>query len=199
MDIRSPLVLSTRDLGRGPGSLREHLLEVPAPEAMGIEVIGVPTGSDVELDLRLEAVSDGVLVTGHASAQLVGECSRCLAPIEDTLHAPFQELFFYPSVREALAREEDPDEAEDRHALEGDLIDLEPVLRDAVVLALPFQPRCSAECAGLCPVCGARLAEAGEDHAHEAIDPRWNALVAMLEQPTPDQGAAGEGIEPDPS
>ena len=59
----------------------------------------------------------------------------------------------------------------------GDLIDLEPVLRDAVVLELPFQPLCRPDCAGLCPQCGANL---NDDPGHEHRpdnDPRWDALL----------------------
>ena len=63
--------------------------------------------------------------------------------------------------------------------LQDDLVDLEPLLRDAVVLALPFQPLCRDDCPGLCTECGARLAD-DPDHAHEAaIDPRWAALAQL--------------------
>jgi uncharacterized protein len=66
--------------------------------------------------------------------------------------------------------------------LEGDLLDLEPLLRDAVVLALPFQPLCREDCPGLCIECGARLAD-DPDHQHEeAIDPRWATLQGLTEQ-----------------
>src|SRR4051812_6367371 len=83
LDPRAPLVIDTRDLGRRPGSQRELKIVVPAPADLGIEVLGVPEGSSVELDLRLEAVMDGVLVTGEARAALEGECVRCLESITD--------------------------------------------------------------------------------------------------------------------
>ena len=68
------------------------------------------------------------------------------------------------------------DEDDDVSRLEGDLLDLEPLLRDAVVLALPFQPLCRDDCPGLCTECGARLAD-DPDHQHdEPVDPRWAAL-----------------------
>jgi uncharacterized protein len=155
---------------------------VPAPPELGIEVLHVPEGSPVELDLRLEAVMEGVLLTGTASAELEGECVRCLEPIRDEIQVDLQELFVYPDGRHDESDTELDDEAS---RLEDDLLDLEPLLRDAVVLALPFQPLCEDDCPGLCTECGARLKD-DPDHAHEAaIDPRWAGLQA-LQQDTQD-------------
>jgi uncharacterized protein len=148
---------------------------VPAPADLGIEVLRVPEGSPVELDLRLEAVMEGVLVTGTAHASLAGECVRCLEPITDEVDVRFQELYVYED--HALPEEEDDEVS----TLQDDLVDLEPLLRDAVVLALPFQPLCQDDCPGLCPECGARLADE-PDHRHDAPgDPRWAALGALVE------------------
>jgi uncharacterized protein len=168
-------VLDTRELGRRPGSQREVELTVPAPAELGIEVLRVPEGSQVELDLRLEAVMEGVLVTGTAYAALEGECVRCLVKIEDETSVDLQELFLYDG--------QPPTEEDDGVSrLEKDLIDLEPLLRDAVVLALPFQPLCMEDCPGLCPECGVRLAD-DPDHAHEAaIDPRWSELAELKQE-----------------
>ncbi len=120
---------------------------MPAPADLGIEVLSVPEGAPVELDLRLEAVMEGVLVTGTASAVLEGECARCLEPIHDELEVTFQELFVYDDIRDSAEAEEDDEVS----MLQDDLVDLEPLLRDAVVLALPFQPLCQDDCPGLCP------------------------------------------------
>jgi uncharacterized protein len=148
---------------------------VPAPTDLGIEVLGVPEGSPVELDLRLEAVMEGVLVTGTAHVGLEGECVRCLEPISDEVEVRFQELYVYDD------KDVDPDEEIEVSTLQDDLLDLEPLLRDAVVLALPFQPLCQDDCPGLCPDCGARLAD-DADHGHgEPVDPRWAALGALNE------------------
>jgi len=180
LDPRAPLVLDTRELGRRPGSQREVTRTVPAPADLGIEVLGVPEGSPVELDLRLEAVMEGVLVTGTARAELEGECARCLEPIHDDVEVRFQELCVYPD------QHVDPDEEFEVSKLRDDLVDLEPLLRDAVVLALPFQPLCQDDCPGLCVECGARLAD-DPDHGHDApVDPRWAALTELTE-PDPDQ------------
>ena len=154
-----------------------------APAELGIEVLGVPEGSPVHLDLRLEAVMEGVLVTGTAEADLEGECVRCLEPIEDTVRVDLQELFVYDDTDNLPSDDEDSDVSR----LEGDLLDLEPVLRDAVVLALPFQPLCQDDCPGLCTECGARLAD-DPDHRHEdPVDPRWAALQNLEQDLTADQ------------
>jgi DUF177 domain-containing protein len=167
LDRRSDLVLDTHELERRPGALKLVRTNVEAPENLGIGVIGVPAGSPVELDLRLESVVEGVLVTGAASVAISGECVRCLGAIVDGLEIDVQELFIYPGNEAA---------EEEASRLEGDLIDLEPLLRDAVVLELPFQPLCAPDCAGLCPQCGANLNDDPE-HSHEApLDPRWAAL-----------------------
>ena len=174
LDPRAPLVLDTRELGRRPGSQRRTSFTAPAPADLGIEVLRVPEGSQVVFELRLEAVMEGVLVTGEAQAELVGECVRCLDEVRDEIVADFQELFVYEESDTATHAED-----EDVSRLEGDLLDLEPLLRDAVVLALPFQPLCRDDCPGLCAECGARLAD-DPDHQHdEPVDPRWAALHGL--------------------
>jgi uncharacterized protein len=174
LDPRKPLVLDTRELGRRPGSMRTVHFRAPAPEDLGGELIGVPAGTDVDLDLRLESVMEGVLVSGTATAALRGECGRCLEPVNDTLTVDLQELFAY-----AASDEQD----EDVLLLSGDLLDLEPVLRDAVVLALPLTPLCRQDCSGLCAECGERLDDLPGDHTHDALDPRWAALQTVLSPP----------------
>ena len=174
-DPRSGLVLDTRDLSRRPGVMKEITRVAEAPPDLGIEVIGVPPGSPIEFDLRLESVVEGVLVTGSAKVQLRGSCTRCLEEIASIEEVDLQELFCYPG-------KELGDEEASR--IEGDLIDLEPVLRDAVVLDLPFTPLCRPDCAGLCPDCGANL-NADPDHIHdESIDPRWTSLAEWTQEQT---------------
>jgi uncharacterized protein len=164
-----PLVVDTHELGRRPGTERTYELSVDAPANLGGDVYGVPEGSPIDIELRLDAVMDGVLATGTASAQVAGECVRCLIEIDGDFVVDFQELYLYA------------DPSEEELALDGDLLDLEPVLRDAVVLTLPLNPVCDPECPGLCPECGVRLAD-DPDHTHQAaIDPRWQALGSALE------------------
>ncbi len=156
--------------------MRKVHRDVEAPAGLGSDVIGIPEGSALELDLRLEAVMEGVLVSGTVRGHAVGECVRCLTRLEQEFETDLQELYAYPD-RAA----DDEDEVRE---LDGDLIDFEPALRDAVVLALPFQPVCRDDCPGLCSECGARLAD-DPDHRHESVDPRWAALRALA----PEQGA----------
>jgi uncharacterized protein len=185
LDPRSGLVLGTHELGRQAGAMKVVQATVEAPADLGIAVIGVPPGSPVELDLRLESVVEGVLVTGTATVELRGECVRCLNAVSDQLEVDIQELYLYPGI-----------EADDDLAsrLEGDLVDLEPVLRDEVVVDLPFQPLCRDDCSGLCVECGANLND-HPDHRHEAdLDPRWDALRGL-------EGEVGESydvLEPAP-
>jgi uncharacterized protein len=170
LDRRSALVLDTRELGRRAGAMKVVQTSVEAPADLGIDVIGVPPGSPVDLDVRLESVVEGVLVTGTAKVGVAGECVRCLVPISDELEVEIQELYVHPAV------EVDDDEVS---RLEGDLIDLEPLLRDEVVLDLPFQPLCREDCAGLCTLCGANLNDQ-PDHEHDVVvDPRWDALRGL--------------------
>ena len=173
LDPRAPLVIDTRELGRRPGSMKRVNRKIAAPAGLGSDVIGVREGDELELDLRLESVMEGVLVSGTASALVTGECVRCLDPIEQQLEVDVQELFAYPESSSAEAEEDEVSH------LEGDLLDFEPVVRDAVVLALPLQPVCQADCPGLCVDCGERLAD-DPGHVHEAADPRWAALTGLL-------------------
>ena len=163
-------VFDMRSLGRRPGEFRDEKRTARAPEDLGSGLVLVPAGADVDLDLRFEAVSEGVLVTGSAVAPLTGECARCLDPVTSTVEVSFQELYRYlPDPGE--------DGADEERFLDGDLLDLEPAFRDAVVLALPLSPLCREDCPGLCVECGARLADAGPRHGHgEDIDPRWGLL-----------------------
>ncbi|QNN52102.1 YceD family protein [Nocardioides mesophilus] len=180
-------MLDTRELGRRPGSQRLQTVTVPAPADLGIEVLRVPEGSPVELDLRLEAVMEGVLVTGTATVVLEGECVRCLEEIRDEVTVDFQELFVYEESDTAAGEE---DGATSR--LVGDLVDLEPLLRDTVVLALPFQPLCQDDCPGLCIECGARLADDPGHQHDEPIDPRWAALQELADDDVPGRITGGQ-------
>jgi len=181
IDPRAPFVIDTYALGRRPGSMRKDSSTVPAPADLGVEMAGVPMDADIELDIRLEAVMEGVLVSGTARAPLSGECARCLEPITSSIEVDFQELYVYSDTRSGESAEDD------ERRLEGDLIDLEPVVRDAMVLALPLSPLCQDDCPGLCSECGVRLADAGPDHHHDAVDLRWAALQGMLDQRPEDQ------------
>jgi uncharacterized protein len=175
LNPRDPFVLDTRELGRRPGSMRTVQRDVPSPAGLGLDTIHVPEGAPLALDIQLQAVTEGVLVTGTVTAPVVGECGRCLDPIEQVFSVGIVELFVYPNS--ATDRSTDEDEVE---RLEDDLINLEPVVRDAVVLGLPITPLCRTDCAGLCPTCGQRLDDLPPDHGHDTIDPRWADLIGRV-------------------
>jgi uncharacterized protein len=169
---RSPYVLDTRQLGRSAGSQRQYRREIPASAQLGLDMIKVPEGSLMVMDVRIEAVTEGVLATGSVTGSLTGECGRCLTSFTDDLAVEFVELFAYPNS----ATEETTD-AEEIPRLEGFHLDLEPVVRDAVVLSLPLTPLCRPDCGGLCPECGELLDDLPDNHTHTQLDPRWAALA----------------------
>jgi uncharacterized protein len=149
--------------------------EIAAPAGLRSALVGVPDGAPLVLDLRLESVTEGVLVTGTVTAPTQGECGRCLEPVSAELAVGVCELFACPdSVTDDTAGEDEIDRIVD------DLIDVEPVVRDAVVLGLPVTPLCRADCAGLCPDCGQRLDDLRPGHTHDKIDPRWAGLAELL-------------------
>ncbi|MFE3541401.1 YceD family protein [Nocardia sp. NPDC059177] len=180
-------VLDVRSLGRRPGTMRELRRTVTDHERLGLDLIAIPAEAAVELDLQLQAVSEGVLVTGTVSGPTVGECSRCLEPFDDQVEIRLTELFAYPDSTTEQTTEDD-----EVYRMADDLIDLEPVILDAIGLELPLQPLCTPDCGGLCPECGVRMAIAGSDHGHEILDPRW-AKLASFAADAPGTGDPAEG------
>jgi DUF177 domain-containing protein len=174
-DPRGPLVFDVRTLGSA--SARSESRIVPAPAELGSGMVRVPEGADLHLEVLLEDVSDGVLVTATVAAPLAGECARCLDEFASSTRVRFRELF----------APEAGGSGDDGYVLDGDLLDLEPALRDAVVLDLPLSPLCSDDCAGLCSTCGVRLADAGPDHGHPDDGGVWAVLKDLF--------PAGDGRE----
>jgi len=171
----SPLVVDITRLGRRPGAMVPLHDTVPSPSRIGAELIAIEPGAPVELDLRVESVSEGVLVTGTVSAPTVGECGRCLTPVPGRVEVRLTELFAYPDSTTEATTEED----EVGHVVDN-TIDLEQSIIDAVGLELPFSPVCQPDCPGLCPECGVPLA-GQPGHHHDRIDPRWAKLADMLD------------------
>ncbi|MBD8507599.1 DUF177 domain-containing protein [Hoyosella sp. G463] len=152
--------------------MREVHRVVAAPERLGLDMIAIPEGSDVTIDVRLESVSEGVLVTGSVSAVAVGDCVRCLEQTEQHVEVPLVELFAYPNSTTSQTTEDD-----EVQLLVEDLIDLAPVVVNGLGDELPLQPVCSEDCPGLCTECGVPLSSAEPGHGHDTIDPRWAALL----------------------
>ncbi|HYN30319.1 MAG TPA: YceD family protein [Dermatophilaceae bacterium] len=184
LDPRSPLVLDTKEVGRRPGSMTETTRRVGAPADLGTVVLRIEEGEPLDLDLRLESVVEGVLVTGSVRATATGACVRCLEPLTSPVDVGFQELFAYDdrAAHHRKVGDEDAD-VDEEYRVEDGLIGLETVLRDTVVPSLPFQPVCRPDCPGLCAECGQRL-EDDPGHEHETIDPRWAALQGLTAVPS---------------
>jgi uncharacterized protein len=169
------MVVDITRLGRRPGAMVTLRDTVPSPSRIGAELIAIEPGAPLELDLRVESVSEGVLVTGTVAAPTVGECARCLTAMQGRVEVVLTELFAYPQSTTEATTEED----EVGHVVDN-AIDLEQPIIDAVGLDLPFSPVCRSDCPGLCPECGVLLA-AEPGHHHDRIDPRWAKLAQMLD------------------
>lgn len=171
-DEKKPWVVAVTELIDTPGASEELQVTWPAPAELAVPLLGVEKGSAMQVDVRLDSVHEGILVSGTVDGTLTGQCSRCLDPISQAVTIDIQELFqfeFDPMVDE-----------DEQHMVEHGFVNVEPVMRDALVSSLPFQPTCSPDCEGLCDQCGVRLEEAGPDHYHEQLDPRWAALANFV-------------------
>jgi uncharacterized protein len=162
---KTPYKVDVRDLINRPGTMHERQIEVVVPDDLGEGLVAVKGGSTLTVNLRLEALHEGILVSAQIAGKAAGECGRCLIDIELPVQVEFHELFAY-SRDEAYECE-----------VQDDHVDLEPLIRDAVVLSLPFQPVCRPDCPGLDPETGLRLAEMPDQEPHEEPDPRWSALL----------------------
>ena len=173
--------LNTYERPRRAGEMKEYELDIEVPEKVGVELIAVPVGGVIEVDARLESVTEGVLLSAEIYAVAKGECGRCLDPVEIIIEKRVQELYLYEKKieRKKRAAVVDDFEIEDELLMDGDIMDLESPIRDAIVLSLPSTPLCSDDCQGLCHECGGKWAELPQDHAHEVIDARWAGLAAL--------------------
>jgi uncharacterized protein len=166
-----------RDIEYRPGEMREVEFDVDLAEQWGEGLVSVGAGSTVDVQVRLESVHEGILASGEAHSEYSGVCGRCLVDIAAPVEVEFQELFAYPE------KEASDFEVQDDH------VDLETLVRDAIVLSLPFQPVCRPDCPGLDPITGERLADEPSATPREALDPRWAALAELASDPA--DGADG--------
>lgn len=157
------LQIPVKELIQKPGTMKEVQIVHELENALGTETIAVPKGREISLDIRLESVHEGILVTVSGDTLADSECSRCLEPMQEDVEIELQELFHYQ-----------PQE-EDDFAIVQDRVDLEQALIDAVVPNLPLKPLCSENCPGLCADCGER-ADVGTHNHEKPIDPRFGAL-----------------------
>ena len=171
MKQQSPFRINLHELPRRAGEMKEYHLDFQAPDEIGVPLLAIPRGTKLDIEMRAESVDDGVLISGEINSFAKGECGRCLEPINEEISQRFQELFFYES-----RVSDNPDEDEDIFVMDGDFVDIEIPIRDAVILAMPLNPLCDSECEGLCPGCGEKWSTLAQDHSHESIDPRWKGL-----------------------
>jgi len=164
---RSVLRVGITELRRRPGTQREVQVSTSLPD-LAITTARVPDGAEVTVDGVLEAVEGGITLLGTVTAPWVGECRRCLEPVEGTLEVELSEVF-----------EPDPSDGE-TYPIEIDEVDLEPVVRDAVLLHLPLSPLCRPDCPGPAPEAFPAVVEGDEadelDEGERPRDPRWAAL-----------------------
>lgn len=168
---QSPFKVNLHELPRRAGEMKSYHLQFAVPEPIGIPMLAIKAGQEIEIDFKAEAVSDGVLISGEITSEAVGECGRCLEELTQEIDQEFRELFLYESRK---SEEEDDDEL---FVMDGDIADIEVPIRDAVVLAMPLNPLCKADCKGLCSECGERMEKLGPEHSHEKVDPRWSGLA----------------------
>ena len=178
INTNSPFFFNAHDLPRRAGEFREYSLTISLPEAMGIPMLSVPKNEKLAIELRITSVDEGIFVSGQVSAQAFGECTRCLDPVDFEIDQMFNQLYEYEEKAERIKKNAKPDDEEDEEILFllGDFINLETPLRDAIVLALPSNPLCDEECAGLCSGCGEKWTVLPADHTHRGTDPRWSGL-----------------------
>ncbi len=171
-----PYVLDIASFGRRPGTSAQVHRTVAAPDRLGVEMIAIEKGEEIDLDLQVQAVSEGVLVTGTVSADTAGQCARCLGPVDGAVNVFLTELYAYPDSETQRTTDED-----EVFRVDDDMIDLEQAIVDAIGLELPLSPTCRPDCPGLCPDCGEPLADLEPGHAHDQIDPRWAGLAKYID------------------
>lgn len=159
----------------------------PAPDGIGDRIVGVREGTDVHVDGRFDSIVDGLVLTARISAPVSTECTRCLTPIEHDWTVDVTTFFPYDAKSQRPGRHDEEidivageDEAADEYPLvsNGAFADLEALIRDTLVEALPLQPLCRPDCLGLCPQCGVDLND-DPDHHHDTVDNRFAALADL--------------------
>jgi uncharacterized protein len=180
---------NTHELPRRAGEMKEYQLDLEILEPVGVPLVAVASGDVIEVDMRLESVAEGILLSADVYAVAKGECIRCLDPVEITVERKIQELYRYEPTnekggkRKKSGRNDRTDEVDleedDELWLDGNVMNLETPIRDAIVLDLPVNPLCSEDCLGLCPDCGEKWEKLPEGHSHEVIDARWAGLAGL--------------------
>jgi uncharacterized protein len=155
--------IDVRDLLEAPGASRRVTLEETF-EDMATELARVLSEDPVRIEVLMESVVEGIVVSGPLSGRIAFRCARCLKDFSRQFRYEVQELFASGAAA-----------GDDEYPIAEGHIDLEPMVRDAVVLAMPFSPLCREDCLGLCERCGGDR-NLGECQCGPEVDPRWAAL-----------------------
>ncbi len=200
MSNKGDLVLSLRDQPRAEGSRKEHTLNWTVPEGWDMEVLSLPAGTVIPLQVAITSIDEGVLVEVEGSTTLVGQCVRCLEPAVVPVEISAADVYLEaPSKGKRRARGRDGDievtgdEFDEELAIDQDTVDLEPLLRDELFSDAPLQPLCSEDCLGICEHCGRLFKDLEPGHSHQFIDPRFAALAALLEDGGGSDSSEGGG------
>jgi len=167
----NPFHINVFDVSHRIGEDREKHLDFAVPERLGEGVAAVIAGTQLVMDVRLEGLHDGILVSAEVTTTATAECVRCLDEVSIPIEVEFQELFAYSPTEEL------------EYSVHDNHVDCEQLVRDAVVLELPFQPLCDEGCLGLDPETGEKLTEPRSTDVPN-IDPRWAALEALASDDT---------------
>lgn len=157
----------------------EASFDITLPRAIGTPMLSIDEGTPLHIDTTMTDVDQGILVQFSFDATLTGQCVRCADPITRDVSVSSSQMYFDEAERQHLIDAGD-EEAADLPVINGDFIDLEPAVVDAVVPQIPYQPLCSDDCQGLCSVCGKKFADLEPGHEHRVVDPRFAKLAALL-------------------
>jgi uncharacterized protein len=158
----APLVVNASELLRQPGT-RRCVDTIVARADLGLD--DPRLSGDVSVDVTLESTLDDVVVTGELRAGRRDACRRCLRPIEDVIAVAIDERYGA-----------EPDASGEHFPIVNGQIDLGPTVREEVLLAIPDAPLCRPDCPGLCPSCGADLADGPCGCDPVVRDERWAVL-----------------------
>lgn len=157
------LLVNAAELLRRPGSHRD-LVASPTAGELGLDDDRFVAEDPVEVALALESLTDGIVVTGHLAVPWHGHCRRCLRELSSSTTSEVDELYQTVVTNP------------DAFAMVGDQLDLEPMVRELAQLDAPWDPLCRPDCAGLCPICGVDLNEAGCSCEAPAQPSPWDVL-----------------------
>jgi uncharacterized protein len=163
--VATPLIVNVVELLRRPGNTKDVIVSVASADLTFDDAR--MTDDPIDVDVHLEALSNGISVHGHASATWAGECRRCLVPLRERMQIDVDELY------QVVA------DSPDAYAIENDQINLLPMVRENLLVAIPLGPLCREDCPGFCPHCGTDLKTGSCTCSAPAVDDRWAALEAL--------------------